>query len=133
MAKAPTPGAARKQQEQQETTVLTVKVLRPIVVKGRELPDTVTVAPDLIPIRERTIVRKATGLPISAYWAGEDAVDLDSVVVLWWLGRRLAGEATLTWDQALEQWPLDLDPDELEVTADGPDESGDEGDDDPES
>lgn len=132
MAKAPVPGSVRREEESTTVTVITLTVKRPIVVKGRTLPETVSVAPDLIPIRERTICRKATGLPISAYWAGEDAIDLDSVVVLWWLGRRLAGESTLTWDRALKQWPLDLGLDELEIHADGPDDDDDEDDDDEE-
>lgn len=131
MATAPVPGSVRKEAERQGVMAITITVHRPIHVtrKGQrvQLPETVTVAPDLVPIRERTIIRKATGLPISAYWAGQDAIDLDSIVVMWWVGRRLAGESTLTWAQAADQWPLDLDIDEeLTVDAYDPDDIDDE-------
>lgn len=122
MAKAPTPGSVRKRAEKHGVPLMTITIKTPIVVDGRTLPEEVCVAPDLIPIRERTILRKATGLPIAAYWSGADAIDLDSVVVMWWLGRRLAGETTLTWERAMEQWPEYLDPEDLDVTVDGEDD-----------
>lgn len=131
MATAPRPGVTTREQQLAEAqTLITIKILRPLTTaKGRLIPDTHRIGIMNIPLRERLICRKATGLPISAFWAGEDAVDLDSLVVLWWMARRLAGEVTLTVDQAADEWPDDLDVStELEVTVDGPD-SDDEVDD----
>lgn len=129
-AKAPRPGATeRAEATAAATKTLVITIKRPIVVgknqNRRELPEVHTLAPSLIPMRERIICRKATGLPFSAFWS-EDRVDIDSMVVLWWMARRAHGEVTLTFDDAAEQWPADLDPDELDFTVD--DGEGDEDD-----
>ena len=130
MATAPTPGVGARTEANASKLVLTITVHRPIMHAGRQIPDSHEIAPALIPIRERTICRKATGLPPAAYYGSEDAMDIDSMAVLWWLARRANGEATLTWQQAEAEWPLDLTPDELAVEVD--DGTGDEGDDSPE-
>jgi hypothetical protein len=69
---------------------------------------TVTLAPNNIPMSEKLIVRKATGLPFEAFLADEDKIGADSVAVMWWLARRANGEPMLTWKQASEDWPTDL-------------------------
>ena len=80
-----------------------------------------------LPMRERIICRKATGLPLTAFWASEEQIDLDSIVVLWWMARRMNGEATLTFDQAIADWPDDLDIEtELEIYEGEPDDEADD-------
>lgn len=128
MAKAPRPGASDRADELETAQqVITITIKRPIhTADGRLVDPTHTLAINNIPIRERVICRKATGLPMAAYWSGEDRIDLDSVVVLWWLARRMNGEITLTWDQACEQFPLDLGLDEIEMEIDAPDDEADD-------
>ncbi len=131
MAKAPTPGVSKRADELEAAQqVITITIKRPIhTADGRLVDPTHTLGINNIPIRERVICRKATGLPMAAYWSGEDRIDLDSVVVLWWMARRLNGEFTLTWEQACDQFPLDLGVDEIEMEMEG---AGTE-DDDPEA
>lgn len=127
MAQAPRPGvSARKEAEKSAQKVMTITLHREVVTaKGRVVPETHTLAPGNLPLRERTIVRKATGLPFSAYWS-ENAVDLDSILVLWWLARRAAGEVTLTLAVAEEEFPEDLGPDDFEIELDDGESDGDE-------
>lgn len=127
MAKAPRPGVgARKEAERTAQKVMTITIHREVVTaKGRVVPESHTLAPGNIPMREQIICRKATGLPFSAFWS-ENAIGLDSVVVLWWMARRLNGEATLTFERAAEEFPLDLEPHEVDVSVDDGAEEGDE-------
>lgn len=126
MAKAPRPGvSARKEQQDAESQVMTITITRPIFHGARQVEQSHTIAPGNVPMRERIICRKATGLPLAAFWV-EDRIDVDSLMVLWWLARRLNGEATLTFDQAAEQWPTDLDADEIDVTVAEPDPEADD-------
>lgn len=128
MAQAPRPGvSARADELEAAQQVITITIKRPITTAdGRLVDESHTLAINNIPIRERVICRKATGLPMAAYWSGEDRIDLDSVVVLWWIARRMNGEATLTWDQACEQFPLDLGIDEIDMDMSGPDDEADD-------
>lgn len=127
MAQAPRPGVGKRADAAaQAQKVMTITVKRPIHHEGRQVDETHTVAPGNLPMRERIICRKATGLPLSAFWA-EDRIDVDSLVVLWWLARRMNGEATLTFDAAADEWPTDLDVEnELEITVDDPDAEADD-------
>lgn len=128
MAKAPRPGVSTREAELDEAQqIMQLKVLRPIVTKsGRTIPETHSIGINNIPMRERIICRKATGLPLAAFWS-EDRIDVDSIMVLWWMARRLNGEAALTFDQAAEDWPLDLTEDELDIELGEPtDEDGDD-------
>lgn len=130
MAKAPKPGVTARAEDQAENAkILTIEIKRELDTGGkkpRPIPQTNTLAVNLIPMRERIICRKATGLPFSAFWS-EDRIDVDSIVVLWWMARRANGEVTLTFDQAAEQWPTDLDFEtEVELELDDPDEEADD-------
>lgn len=128
MAQAPRPGvSARADDVAAAQQVITLTIHRPIhTADGRLVDETHRLAINNIPIRERVICRKATGLPLAAYWSGEDRIDLDSVVVLWWIARRMNGEATLTFDQAADQFPLDLGIDEIDMAIDAPDAEDDD-------
>lgn len=126
MATAPRPGVSgRATQQTADQTVMTITIKRPIYHDQRLVADTHTIAPGNLPMRERVICRKATGLPLAAFWA-EDRIDVDSLMVLWWLARRMNGESTLTFDQAADQWPTDLDGDEIDVTTNDPDPEADD-------
>lgn len=82
--------------------------------------------PAHLPISEKIAVRSATGLPYESFVPVlEGAIGEDSLVVLYWLGRRGAGERTLTFRRAVDDWGrLDLKLDEVSldfvnVSADG--------------
>lgn len=126
MAKAPRPGVSKREDELEAAQqVMTLTIKRPIVNdKGRVIPESHRIAINNIPMRERIICRKATGLPLAAFWS-EDRIDLDSIMVLWWMARRLEGEAALTFDQAADQWPMDLDEGELDIELGEPDDEDD--------
>jgi hypothetical protein len=127
MAKAPRPGVGKRQEELDEAQqIVTITVRRDIESKGRPVPQSHSIGILNIPMRERIICRKATGLPLTAFWS-EDRIDLDSVMVLWWMARRLHGDASLTFDQAAEEWPMDLDIEtELDLSIDGASEDDDD-------
>lgn len=126
MAKAPRPGVSKREDELEAAQqVMTLTIKRPIVNdKGRTIPETHRIAINNIPMRERIICRKATGLPLAAFWS-EDRIDLDSIMVLWWMARRLEGEAALTFDQAAGQWPMDLEEGDLDIELGEPDDEDD--------
>lgn len=67
----------------------------------------------LLPIKDKIAVRAQTGLPYEAYLQG-GSVGEDSLVVLWWLGRRQS-EPALSFDQAVQQWPDDLTADDIDL------------------
>jgi hypothetical protein len=97
MAQAPTPGHDRPAAG---TSMYRLRV-----------KDTTHLIPvvGMLPIKEKIAVRQATGLPIEAFIRpGSNAFGEDSLVILWWLGRRLAGEPDLTFDAAEAEWPLGL-------------------------
>lgn len=103
MAKAPTPGQKRRQEA-------SPKVFR-LRVKDR----TVDVPlPGNLPIKEKFAVKAATGLAIEAHFKNEGAFGEDTLVVLFWLGRRGAGEPNLPFDRAAAEWPDDLTQEDLD-------------------
>ena len=126
MAKAPKPKQggyeASAEADRQSQQILTITIKREIVTEqGRVIPETHTLAANLLPVQERIACRKATGLPLEAFTEGEAAMGMDSIVVLWWLARRMNGEALLPFAQAAKQWPNDLSVDEIEVEVGDPD------------
>jgi hypothetical protein len=78
-----------------------------------------------VPLSERLVVRKATGLPFESF-VGEDRIGLDSIMVLWWLARRGEGEVMLTLTAAEADFPTDLEADDLDVSIDEPDPEADD-------
>lgn len=120
MAKAPRARAERESQELDEAsdTILTFTLTREVTVgkgdKARTLPETHTLAINLLTPLDKIAVRKATSLPFESFW-GEDSVGEDSLVVLWWLARRKNGEDLLSFRDAAAQWPSDLDADEFDL------------------
>lgn len=112
MAKAPRPGVGKRAEQAKATR----KLLK-LRIRDEER---VIANPDNLPLKERLIVRKATGLPVEAF-LGEIEFGVDSLQVLWWLAGRAAGDAFLTLTKVLEEWPDDLGPDDIdlvEITAD---------------
>ena len=107
MTQAPLPGAAADQEQ-----LNAAKMVMTITVRGQA----VTLAPLNLPFAEELLVRKATGLPWTAFFTGgETAVGMDTIKVAWWLGRRAGGEWQLTLERAMEEWPEDISPDDLDV------------------
>lgn len=123
-----------KQAEQQAIddaaeTILTFTLRREVTIgkgeKRRTLPESHTLAVNLLTMTDKLAVRKATGLPFEAFW-GDSAVGEDSLVVLWWLARRKNGEAMLSFHEAAAQWPTDLDPDDLDLHVGAVDDEADD-------
>lgn len=83
------------------------------------------VHPANIPMTEKAIFRQATKMNFEDLLADMGEV---TFCALWFVGRRLAGEWTLTWPECEKQWPGVVDGSEVEI--DGADGSP-EGDDDP--
>lgn len=54
-----------------------------------------------LPMSERMLVRKWTGLPYSEFTSSSSTIDADSIALLWCLARRAAGEKTLMFDDSL--------------------------------
>lgn len=113
MVKAARPGAGRRaEQTAAAKQIMTIRI-------GDA--DPVTLALNLVSMNERMAVRKATGIPYDNFVA-EDQIGTDSIMVLWWLGRRANGEPTLSYTDAAAEFPTDLDADKFDVTIDQPDE-----------
>lgn len=114
MAEAPLPGVEEHQEQVQAAKQILI-----LKIRGEEY----RLAINNVPISEKLIVRKATGLPLEAFISGDQLFGEDSVVILYWLARRGRGETFLTWTQAVEDWELlELDPSksgEFEVVKDG--------------
>ena len=117
-AKAPKPGQ-RAHDEALAASVLTIHV----EVKGERL----AFCPNAVPFNVLAAVRKATGgLPWKTYWDGENAVDEDSLMLMWFVARLVNGER-VTMPQVEREWnalaPGDFDftitdPDDVEPEAD---------------
>lgn len=110
MASAPTPGVGKKA----ESAAAAQKVMN-LTIRG----ETKHLALGNIPLSERLVVRKATGLPVEAF-VSENTFGLDTLVVLWWLARRGEGEAMLTLTQAEADFPTDFAEGDITVTLDDP-------------
>lgn len=117
MAKAPVPGVGKRSDEAKAAKA---------VHKLRVGDETRTIALANVPLKERLIVRKATGLPLEAFLTG-DTFGIDSLMIVWWLAGRAAGDPLLTLDRVQAEWPATLGEDDIEffeVTPD--DEDGDD-------
>lgn len=120
-AHAPRPGAGRRD-------AATSKARGYLRMRVRDQERTLAVG--AIPIKERLVVRKATGYPVEKFLDTE-AFGLDSLMVLWWLAGRAAGNPFLTLDEAAADLD-DITEDDLDVTEVTPDDEPIDGDD-PES
>lgn len=105
MATAPKPGAARAQAASLQAFRLRVRD------RTVDVP-----LPGNLPIKEKFAVKAATGLAIEAHFKSEGAFGEDTLIVLFWLGRRGAGEPNLAFDRAVAEWPDDLTEDDLDFS-----------------
>lgn len=92
MAKAPRPGVGARMDEARGAEQLLVLRI------GEERW---TLGWQNLPMGERMLVRKWTGLPYSAFYQGSETIDADSLALLWCLARRAQGEASLVFNDAL--------------------------------
>lgn len=100
MASAPRPGVGNRK----EATEVAKQVLV-IEYDGEEH----RIAWMNVPVLEQVAVRKATGMPLSAFtlqFADDGAliVGVDTFCVLVWLARRAAGERALSFEAVAEAW-----------------------------
>lgn len=112
MATAPTPGVGRLD--------ATAKAAKRILVIQLAWGGTYRIAVNNVPLDHRMAVRKATGISLTAFIGGEDAIDLDSIAVLVWVARRVGGEPGLSWKQFQRTWPDQIDEGDIEVWAEDP-------------
>lgn len=114
MGKAPTPGASRRAAIHEQAKTNATTELR-LTVKG----DTYSLFPNSLPFNVKTAIRKACGgLPFSAYWSGELVIDLDSIQVMVYAARLVAGDEA-TFQDVLAQYDWDnLDPDDIDMEVD---------------
>lgn len=112
MAKAPRPGVGKRNEEAKNAKV---------VHRLRIGDETRTIALANVPLKERLIVRKATGLPLEAFLTG-DTFGIDSLQIVWWLAGRAAGNPLLTLAQVEEAWPAELGEDDIEFFEVTPDD-----------
>lgn len=103
MAQAPTPGASKKQAPPAPVTLR-------MTLQGRTLELVQNIS-----VQEKFAVRFATGVPYDAFMAGEGRVGEDTFVVFWWLARRQNGEPNLPFQTVMEEWPTNLQEDDLEI------------------
>lgn len=106
MASAPSPSAVSAAQDNRKILRIRIGTWEPVAI-----------AINNVSMAERLVCRKATGLPLEAFLT-DGAYGADSLMVLWWLARRGAGEPMLTFTQAADQWPADLTEDDVELTID---------------
>lgn len=117
MAKAPRPGVGKRIEE-----VKNAKVVHRLRIGD----ETRTIALANVPLKERLVVRKATGLPLEAFLTG-DTFGIDSLMIVWWLAGRAAGDAFLTLERVQDEWPTELGEDDIEFFEVTPDaEDGDD-------
>lgn len=105
MAKAPKPGTVDKGPDDRRRKRTGTFRMR--------LGATTLEMPTAIPFKERFAVRAATGLPLEQFWRGEFKIDLDSLLIIWWLIRRYNGEPHLSLDEVEDTWPDDLEPGDI--------------------
>lgn len=109
MASAPTPGGPGTSSNE-EAVDMARKIMR-MTVKDESR----TLALGNIPTKERIVVRQATGLPIEAFVGDGNKIGEDSLIVMWWLAGRAAGNAFLTFEQADAAWPRPLTEGDITV------------------
>lgn len=50
------------------------------------------------------VSRKETGLPVTPFF-GEDRFGMDSLLIMFWMARRKAGESNLRFQQVMDEYP----------------------------
>jgi hypothetical protein len=101
MANAPSPSAARRNRARDRVIKITVR------------GDEATIRPADFGARDDSLVRRETKIAgverVSLMGAlqamDEGTVGLDLVCLLWWLGRRKAGDTTMSYGEALDGFP----------------------------
>lgn len=90
--KAPMPGVStREEAAEHDRQILCLRI-------G---DDTWRLAWRNLPLSERMLVRKWTGLPYQTFLATGETIDADSLALLWCLARRAEGETSLQFNDAL--------------------------------
>lgn len=111
---APKPGVGRRADQAKRAQVVTT-----ITIRGEQQH----CAFGNLPIRERALIRNVTGLPFERWMNG---IEEDSVMVMWWVARRQAGERGLSFAEVEADWFEDLTADDIEIIEDdGQDEDPD--------
>lgn len=86
----------------------------------------VTLAPLNVPLSEKLVVQKATGMAYESFLSDEVQIGELSAAVMWWLARRAGGEPMLTWAQVQKDWPSPITVEDIDVSVSLPtDEASD--------
>lgn len=96
MAKAPTPGKARRQAAREEAERVAIR----ITLNGES--HTLHIR-DLGP-QDDLVARKQVGLPVTPFFA-EDRFGMDSLLIIYWMARRKSGESNLQFQTVLNEFP----------------------------
>lgn len=100
MVKAPTPGqgpSAKAQEEESKRVALRISV-----GKGKDLKEYTLHFDDLGP-QDDLVSRKQTGLPVTPFFEDE-RFGSDSLLILYWMARRHAGEPGLRYAEIAEKY-----------------------------
>ena len=109
MALAPAPGVGRREEE--AASVETIIVLK---VRG----EVFRFAPNNVPLGEQELCLKQSGFPYETFLT--EPFGTIKLIGLWWLARRAAGEKTLAWVTAKNEWPPDITEDDIDLEIEEP-------------
>jgi hypothetical protein len=121
MASAPTPGGPGTSSNEEQIDA--ARAIMRLTVRG----ETRELAVGNVPIMEKILVREATGMPFERYIGDGKNIGEDSIVVLWWLAARAAGNKFLTFKEVAEGWQPLASADDLSVEMIDPDAPAVEG------
>lgn len=111
MGLAPTPGVSRRADAASAAQ-------RIIVVRMVRTDETYRLAPNNLPLDQRSTVLKQVGVSFDVIMTSSDGMLSTAMVV--WLARRMNGERSLSWAQFQRTWPDDLVEADLDCWAEDP-------------
>lgn len=121
MASAPTPGGPGTSSNDEQIDA--ARMIMRLTVRG----ETREIALGNVPVMEKVLVREATGMPFERFIGDGKNIGEDSIVVIWWLAARAAGNKFLTFAEVANQWRPLTSADDVKVETISPDQPADPG------